>query len=131
MQREQKITPGEMRSSGGPNGSSSTAAITSAAHSVLIDAGRWGDDVCSVVTAPGQFALSRTSKNFQFDTPLAWQEAWTIAGRALDMWALPAAERKFVVPKADHFVVADSTSPAWIKGPPLATIGAHNFYRIN
>jgi hypothetical protein len=45
MQREQKITPGEMRSSGGPNGSSSTAAITSAAHSVLIDAGRWGDDV--------------------------------------------------------------------------------------
>ena len=45
MQREQKITLGEMRSSGGPNGSSSTAAITSAAHSVLIDAGRWGDDV--------------------------------------------------------------------------------------
>jgi hypothetical protein len=35
------------------------------------------------------------------------------------------------VPNADHFILADSISPAWIKGPPLATIGAHNFYRVN
>ena len=90
-----------------------------------------GRDVCAVVNAPGQFALSRTSKNFVFDTPQAWQEAWAIAGRALDMWSLPRKQRKFVVPNADHFVAADSASPAWIKGPPLATIGAHNFYRIN
>ena len=95
------------------------------------ESGRWGDDVCSVVNAPGQFALSRTSKNFVFDAPQAWQEAWTIAGRALDMWSLPREQRRFVVPNADHFVAADSVSPAWIKGPPLATIGAHNFYRIN
>ena len=46
------------------------------------ESGRWGDDVCSVVEAPGQFALSRTSKNYMFDTPQAWQEAWAIAGRA-------------------------------------------------
>ncbi len=95
------------------------------------ESGRWGADVCSVVEAPGQFALSRTSKNYLFDAPQAWQEAWAIAGRALDMWALPRDKRKFVVPNADHFVAADSVSPTWIKGPPLATIGAHNFYRIN
>ena len=95
------------------------------------ESGRWGSDVCAVVNAPGQFALSHTSKNFVFDTPDAWQEAWKIAGRALDIWSLPSNQRKFVVPHADHFVVADSASPAWIKGPPLATIGAHNFYRIN
>ena len=95
------------------------------------ESGRWGSDVCSVVEAPGQFALSRTSKNYLFDTPQAWQEAWAIAGRAIEMWSLPAAQRTFVVPKADHFVAADSASPAWIKGPPLATIGAHSFYRIN
>jgi spore germination cell wall hydrolase CwlJ-like protein len=95
------------------------------------EGGRWGEDVCSVVEAPGQFALSRTSKNYTFDTPQAWEEAWAVAGRALDMWALPRNQRKFVVPYADHFVASDSVSPAWIKGPPLATIGAHNFYRIN
>jgi spore germination cell wall hydrolase CwlJ-like protein len=96
------------------------------------EGGRWGTNVCAVVNAPGQFALSSTNKNFVFDTPQAWQEAWAIAGRALDMWSLPLAQRKFVVPHADHFVLADSASPpAWIKGPPLATIGAHNFYRTN
>lgn len=95
------------------------------------ESGRWGTDVCSVVNAPGQFALSRTSKSFELDSPQAWSEAWTIAGRAIDMWSLPLAERKFVVPHADHFVAIDSASPAWIKGPPLATIGAHSFYRIN
>jgi spore germination cell wall hydrolase CwlJ-like protein len=95
------------------------------------ETGRWGNDVCGVVNAPGQFAVSHTSKNFEFDSPQAWSEAWTIAGRALDMWSLPLAKRTFVVPTADHFVLADSASPAWIKGPPVATIGAHNFYRIN
>jgi spore germination cell wall hydrolase CwlJ-like protein len=93
--------------------------------------GRWGTDVCGVVKAPGQFALSRTSRNFVFDTPRAWEEAWEIAGRALDIWSLPRGKRTFVVPHADHFVAIDSASPAWIKGPPLATIGAHSFYRIN
>ena len=95
------------------------------------ESGRWGDAVCSVVEAPGQFALSRTSGNFVFANPHAWEKAWSIAGRAIDMWSLPRSQRKFVVPNADHFVAVDSASPAWIKGPPLATIGGHNFYRIN
>jgi len=81
------------------------------------ESGRWGSDVCAVVNAPGQFALSHTSKNFVFDTPDAWQEAWKIAGRAIDIWSLPSNQRKFVVPHADHFVVADSASPAWIRPP--------------
>jgi spore germination cell wall hydrolase CwlJ-like protein len=90
-----------------------------------------GTSVCEIVRAPGQFALSTTNANFPIDNPDAWQRAWKIADRAIAMWSLPRDQRKFVVPNADHFVVADSASPVWIKGPPLATIGAHNFYRIN
>ncbi len=91
----------------------------------------WGSSVCDVVQAPGQFALSTTSPNTLLDSPNAWRKAWTIAENAIAMWSLPREQRKFVVPNADHFVAADSAYPAWIKGPPIATIGAHNFYRIN
>jgi spore germination cell wall hydrolase CwlJ-like protein len=95
------------------------------------ETGRWGSSVCDVVRAPGQFATATTKESFVIDSPEAWQKAWKIATRTIDMWSLPTGKRKFVVPNADHFVVADSVSPSWIKGPPLATIGAHNFYRIN
>lgn len=95
------------------------------------ETGRWGDSVCDVVNAPAQFALSMTSESFNFRNPKAWSRAWDIAGRAIQVWNLPAEQRKLVVPYADHFIVADSVSPDWIKGPPLATIGAHNFYRVN
>lgn len=95
------------------------------------ESGRWGTSVCEVVKAPGQFALSTTSPEFTLANPTAWSKAWKIATRSIAMWSLPIDKRKFVVPDADHFVVADSVSPAWIKGPPIATIGAHNFYRIN
>ena len=47
---------------------------------VVVKADAGATDVCAVVDAPGQFALSRTTKNFVFDTPQAWQEAWAIAG---------------------------------------------------
>lgn len=96
------------------------------------DRGRWGHDVCAVVKAPGQFAVTTTSPNYDLGNPDAWQKAWDVAGRALTIWSKPAGKRKQVVPNADHFVAADSpTSPAWVNGPPLATIGGHNFYRIN
>ncbi|MGN6518205.1 MAG: cell wall hydrolase [Dokdonella sp.] len=94
------------------------------------ESGRWGKTVCDVVRAPGQFATT-TTRSRVMDDPDAWNTAWQIAGRSLAIWALPRDRRKFVVPDADHFVLADSVSPGWIKGPPLATIGAHNFYRIN
>jgi spore germination cell wall hydrolase CwlJ-like protein len=95
------------------------------------DSGRWGTSVCDVVRAPGQFATATMSANYVLDNPEAWRKAWQVADRTMRMWALPPAQRKFVVPDADHFVAAESASPGWIKGPPLATIGAHNFYRIN
>jgi spore germination cell wall hydrolase CwlJ-like protein len=95
------------------------------------EGGHWGDTVCDVVEAHGQFALSMTSRHFKFHNPRAWQKAWKIAGRAITTWTLPRDERKFVVPHADHFVVANSVMPDWITGPPLATIGAHNFYQVN
>jgi hypothetical protein len=41
MQREQKITLGEMRSSGGPT----RLIVYCGAHSVVIDADRWSDGV--------------------------------------------------------------------------------------
>jgi spore germination cell wall hydrolase CwlJ-like protein len=95
------------------------------------ESGRWGDSVCDVVRAPRQFATATTSQNFVVANPDAWRKAWQIAARTITMWSLPIRQRKFVVPHADHFVTADSISPSWIKGPPLATIGAHNFYRLN
>ncbi|HEY0178414.1 MAG TPA: cell wall hydrolase [Dokdonella sp.] len=95
------------------------------------ESGRWGDSVCDVVRARGQFATTTTNANYVIANPAAWRTAWAVAERALAIWALPRDQRRFVVPNADHFVAADSASPDWIKGPPLATIGAHNFYRIN
>lgn len=95
------------------------------------DSGRWGDSACAVVQARGQFATATTNVNYTLRNPAAWKKAWEVADHALAMWSLPSNRRHFVVPHADSFVLADSASPYWIKGPPLATIGAHNFYRIN
>lgn len=95
------------------------------------DSGRWGTSACEVVRARGQFATATTNVNYVLRNPQAWKKAWAIADHALTMWSLPSNRRQFVVPNADSFVHADSVYPYWIKGPPLATIGAHNFYRIN
>jgi|SRR5690349_12201006 spore germination cell wall hydrolase CwlJ-like protein len=95
------------------------------------DTGRWGSSVCAVVRAPGQFATSTMNANYVLNNPEAWHKAWQVADRTMRMWTLPPEQRKFIVPDADHFVLAESVSPGWIKGPPVATIGAHNFYRIN
>jgi spore germination cell wall hydrolase CwlJ-like protein len=95
------------------------------------ESGRWGRPVCDVVRSPGQFATTTTRSDYPIANPVAWKTAVEIAGRSLAIWSQPRNQRKFVVPNADHFVLADSVSPNWIKGPPLATIGAHNFYRIN
>jgi spore germination cell wall hydrolase CwlJ-like protein len=95
------------------------------------ESGRWGDEVCSVVNAKGQFALSTTNKNYMLRNPDAWQKAWAVADHALQMWELPSEKRKFVVPNANHFVAEEHASPAWRKGQPLAVIGAHSFYRVN
>ncbi|MEO8460300.1 MAG: cell wall hydrolase [Dokdonella sp.] len=95
------------------------------------DQGRWGDSVCSVVESPGQFAMSTTNKGYVLRNGDAFAKAWSVAGHAIAMWDLPAIERTMIVPHADHFATVDTVSPAWMRKPPLATIGAHNFYRVN
>ncbi len=94
-----------------------------------LDMGRYGKTICDVVTAPRQFALTTTPKNFRFDNQLAWNRAWEIAGRAIEIWNRPPAERKLVVPHADHFIRLGSTA-AWAKDP-IATIGDHEFYAVD
>ncbi|MCK9538477.1 cell wall hydrolase [Dokdonella sp.] len=94
------------------------------------DSGRWGTTVCDVVRAPGQFALTVGSPERILRNPVAWQKAWHVAGQTLDMWAKPRDQRQFVVPHADSFATVD-IAPYWTKGPPLATIGSHSFYRVN
>ncbi len=93
--------------------------------------GRWGKDICDVVNARLQFAISTTNKNYMLRNPIAWQKAWEVADRTLQMWDLPVEKRQFIVPDADHFVVEEQASPKWMKGQPLAVIGAHSFYRVN
>ncbi|MBS0439995.1 MAG: cell wall hydrolase [Proteobacteria bacterium] len=97
------------------------------------DGGQWGSSLCTVLRARGQFALSTTSKNYVFDDTDAWNEAWLIAGVALDVWKLPPAWRPSLVPNADHFYAAGSLPlpPGWAKGPPLAVIGDHRFYHAD
>ncbi len=76
------------------------------------DGGQWGNSLCKVLRARGQFALSTTSKNYVFDDADAWQQAWLVAGFALDLWKLPADWRPSIVPNADHFYAADGDGHA-------------------
>lgn len=93
--------------------------------------GRWGESVCAVVSAPRQFAISTTPKGFEVENMTAWNKAWGIAGRAMQVWQQPRDKRSVVVPLADHFVKLDEVSPPWAKGTPLATIGEHSFFAVN
>lgn len=97
------------------------------------DGGQWGNSLCKVLRARGQFALSTTSKNFVIDDTDAWNQAWMVAGVELAMWKLPADLRLSVVPQADHFYAAGAMPlpPGWAKGPPLAVIGDHRFYHAD
>ena len=93
--------------------------------------GRWSDDLCKVLTARGQFALSTTSHNYEINEPQSWLRAWTIAAAAMNIFTLPEPLRMAVVPRADHFFASSVAAPDWAKGPPLAVIGEHSFYAAN
>ena len=93
--------------------------------------GRWSDDLCKVLTARGQFALSTTSQNYDINEVQSWLRAWTIAATAMNVFALPEPLRMAVVPRADHFYSSTISAPDWAKGPPLAVIGEHSFYAAN
>lgn len=94
-----------------------------------LDAGRYGKSVCDVVTAPHQFALTTNPKSYPIDNTVAWNQAWTIAGQAIAIWNQPLADRKLVVPGANHFIKLGSTAD-WAKNP-IATIGDHRFYAVD
>jgi spore germination cell wall hydrolase CwlJ-like protein len=108
-----------------------TAVAEVAQH--RLESRQWGNSLCSVVTAPGQFALSTTNKNFVVDDVDAWRQAWMVAGMSMLQWSLPPQMRMSLVPNADHFFASEmiANPPAWAKGQPLAVIGDHRFYRVD
>jgi len=93
-----------------------------------LDTGRHGDSVCAVVRAPGQFAPTLVPAGYRLDDPAAFATANKVAERALSDWALPPKLRKQVVPGAKYFIAYEITSPNWVRGEPVATIGSHAFY---
>lgn len=95
------------------------------------DSGQWGNSLCHVLRARGQFALSTTSKNYRFTDPRSWREAWLVAGTAMAMWVLPPQWRPNLAPGANHFFASTTSPPPWAKGPPLAVIGDHSFYHVD
>ena len=45
-------------------------------------------------------------------------------------WALPAGERREIVPGASHFAALSIASPNWRNAYQVATIGDHTFYKV-
>ena len=94
------------------------------------DSGLWGDSVCDVVTARKQFAPTIVSPRTRLTNTEAWSQSVTIALEAQRNWALPAGERKEVVPGASHFLAHAIASPSWRNAYQVATIGDHTFLRV-
>ena len=95
-----------------------------------LDSGLWGDSMCQVVTARKQFAPTIVSPNTQLGNSMAWEEAVNVAFDAERNWALPAGERREIVPGASHFAALAIASPSWRNAYQVATIGDHTFYRV-
>ena len=94
------------------------------------DRGHWGSSVCKVVTSPHQFATTTTSGSFDITNAEAFRKAWDLAGKSIQNWELPLAQRKILVPHADHFATT-AVNPAWSHNRPSITIGEHSFYAVN
>ncbi len=94
------------------------------------DSGLWGDSMCQVVTARKQFAPTIVSPGTRLANDKAWSEAMTVAFDAERNWALPAGERREIVPGASHFAALSIASPSWRNAYKVGTIGDHTFYRV-
>ncbi|MBB1088346.1 cell wall hydrolase [Lysobacter sp. SG-8] len=94
------------------------------------DSGLWGDSLCEVVTARKQFAPTIVSPNTRLSNVDAWGEAVTVALEAERNWALPAGERREVVPGASHFLAHNIASPSWRNAYQVARIGDHTFLQV-
>lgn len=95
-----------------------------------LDSGLWGDSVCDVVTAHGQFAMATTDPRASIRNLQAWATALRIALQVESDWSLPANQRHEVVPGADSFVALDRADPDWAHSRLVAVIGDHSFYRV-
>ena len=95
-----------------------------------LETGRWGDTICEVVTAPAQFAPTLVRPGYRLRNLDAWLDAVNVAVHARSDWSKPVAQRRQVVPGADHFVALAKASPSWAQRAPVATIGDHTFYRV-
>ncbi|MCC4618560.1 cell wall hydrolase [Xanthomonas cassavae CFBP 4642] len=95
-----------------------------------LDSGLWGDSMCEVVTARKQFAPTIVAPGTQLKNDDAWNKALDVALAAERNWALPAGQRKEIVPGASHFAASAIASPSWRNAYQVATIGDHTFYRV-
>jgi spore germination cell wall hydrolase CwlJ-like protein len=95
-----------------------------------LDSRLWGDNLCEVVTARSQFAPSLVPSNTNLGNSDAWAQAIDIAMGSEQNWALPAGQRKEIVPGASHFAATAIASPSWRNAYQVATIGDHTFYRV-
>ncbi|MGI8560114.1 MAG: cell wall hydrolase [Luteimonas sp.] len=94
------------------------------------DSGLWGDSMCEVVTARRQFAPTIVSPQTRLSNTEAWSQAVTVALESQRNWALPAGERKEIVPGASHFMAHAIASPSWRNAYQVATIGDHTFLKV-
>jgi spore germination cell wall hydrolase CwlJ-like protein len=95
------------------------------------DSGRYGNQLCEVLTQPKQFALTLVSPDKEITDWRAFGRSWTVTMEALRNWQLPEKQRKLIVPGADHFLAYERVSTHWASGEPLHIIGDHGFYRVN
>jgi spore germination cell wall hydrolase CwlJ-like protein len=95
-----------------------------------LDSGQWGDSVCKVVTARGQFAMATVDPRDRIRDMQAWATALRIALQTESDWAKPVGQRHEVVPGASHFAALAHADPAWSQSHLVAVIGDHSFYRV-
>lgn len=95
-----------------------------------LESGQWGDSVCAVVTARGQFAMATLDPRDRIRDTQAWYTALRIAMATERDWARPAGQRHEVVPGASHFAARALADPAWSQSRLVAVIGDHSFYRV-
>jgi spore germination cell wall hydrolase CwlJ-like protein len=92
------------------------------------DSGIWGDSICSVVTAPGQFAMATLNPNQRIAEPVAALAALRIAIDSARGWSTPDGKRREIVPGANSFGLRTAEAfPA--NARVVRVIGDHAFYR--
>ena len=94
------------------------------------ESGLWGASMCEVVTARKQFAPTIMSPQTRLRNAEAWARAVTVALESERNWALPAHERREIVPGASHFMAHAIAAPSWRNAYQVATIGDHTFLRV-